>query len=623
MDVVTYAALKSEIDALGGHIEEDVAEATEAWLEENVDPDTGYVLDRTLAMENAAAPADMVGDLKTEINDKLTITHGKNLLNPADKIENVRMYAVNTVGSQIKTTSSSGSNIIKVPVIAGETYTISHVTQYVFGDKDGYATSVSATVGNYAEVTVTAPLNSTLLWIQSSNAQLSSLAQVEEGNKRTFYEPYIEYGIVKMDNKDMVMTSDIQSFLPDMEQPTVVNPSMTKDEFIIAFNTAMASYAAFNEAHIHSFPTIPTLYLGEEDQLSWDYIFYAVNANLRKEVVTAEMSMETACHNINKALTEKIYRFSDARLSDGNRKFSLSCNFQADEPSAIVVDEKLYVYAHLKRVYTEDGVSWSEPEPLVLSDSKYILHVGINYIDGVYYMIGTDRNEHGDLLLYTSTDGVNFTYMGILFEDGVQLESGASVTSFGNPYLIKEYGSGKFYLYIEVADSVNDSWVINLAIYDDFTTQNQDGTIGSYTLAENNPVLIKPLASYRRASTGSTSGSVSAGNPDFAKGEDNRPIKHDGKYYMYLHSTWATYSSLLRASSVDLVNWDTEWVLLDNRDIPSAGEMRAGNADACVIEYKGRTYLFYSYDINDQSNLPYIKYTVDDRPFHEMLGLRP
>ena len=69
MDVVTYAALKSEIDALGGHIEEDVAEATEAWLEENVDPDTGYVLDRTLAMQNAAAPADLVGDLKSAISD--------------------------------------------------------------------------------------------------------------------------------------------------------------------------------------------------------------------------------------------------------------------------------------------------------------------------------------------------------------------------------------------------------------------------------------------------------------------------------------------------------------------------------------------------------------------------
>ena len=67
MDVVTYAALKAEIDALGGHIEEDVANATEAWLEENVDPDTGYVLDRTLEMQNAAAPADLVGDLKTAI----------------------------------------------------------------------------------------------------------------------------------------------------------------------------------------------------------------------------------------------------------------------------------------------------------------------------------------------------------------------------------------------------------------------------------------------------------------------------------------------------------------------------------------------------------------------------
>lgn len=41
-----------------------VKDAADEWLEENVDPATGYVLDRSLTLNNAAAPADLVGDVK-------------------------------------------------------------------------------------------------------------------------------------------------------------------------------------------------------------------------------------------------------------------------------------------------------------------------------------------------------------------------------------------------------------------------------------------------------------------------------------------------------------------------------------------------------------------------------
>ena len=46
-----------------------IIEETDAWLEENISQETGYVLDRTLSMENAAAPADLVGDLKSALNE--------------------------------------------------------------------------------------------------------------------------------------------------------------------------------------------------------------------------------------------------------------------------------------------------------------------------------------------------------------------------------------------------------------------------------------------------------------------------------------------------------------------------------------------------------------------------
>lgn len=46
-----------------------VQEAVGDWLEENVDPTTGYVLDRTLTQPDAAAPADLVGAQSEKIDD--------------------------------------------------------------------------------------------------------------------------------------------------------------------------------------------------------------------------------------------------------------------------------------------------------------------------------------------------------------------------------------------------------------------------------------------------------------------------------------------------------------------------------------------------------------------------
>lgn len=47
-----------------------VASAVDSYLGESITQETGYVLDRTLTMANAAAPADLVGDLKSALNSK-------------------------------------------------------------------------------------------------------------------------------------------------------------------------------------------------------------------------------------------------------------------------------------------------------------------------------------------------------------------------------------------------------------------------------------------------------------------------------------------------------------------------------------------------------------------------
>lgn len=49
--------------------EQTITDITDTWLGEHIDPSTGYVLDSTLTLDNAAPPASAVGDLKSAIDD--------------------------------------------------------------------------------------------------------------------------------------------------------------------------------------------------------------------------------------------------------------------------------------------------------------------------------------------------------------------------------------------------------------------------------------------------------------------------------------------------------------------------------------------------------------------------
>lgn len=64
MDLHTYALVKKKaLTDLPGVVDD--------WLSDHVDPETGYVLDDTLALENAAAPAKTVGDALTAQSEKI------------------------------------------------------------------------------------------------------------------------------------------------------------------------------------------------------------------------------------------------------------------------------------------------------------------------------------------------------------------------------------------------------------------------------------------------------------------------------------------------------------------------------------------------------------------------
>lgn len=63
--IIPLSMINELKDDVGGTI----AQKTEEWLEQNIDPATGYVLDNTLTLDNAAPPASAVGDLKSAIDN--------------------------------------------------------------------------------------------------------------------------------------------------------------------------------------------------------------------------------------------------------------------------------------------------------------------------------------------------------------------------------------------------------------------------------------------------------------------------------------------------------------------------------------------------------------------------
>lgn len=427
-------------------------------------------------------------------------------------------------------------------------------------------------------------------------------------------------------NKPLSKYDEIKSRIGITDDyPIIVTPNMTPKAFYKAIDAQMNDFASVNKTYKESFFYVLT----KDFTYTWENVLSIVSKNLRQDIGDVNTPMNIVCDNVNKALTERIYRFYDAKpLSNAERDASLTTGLNKGEPSVIISDDggTMYIYGNGKRISTTDGVKWTEPIDIVKSDSVYTLHESVNYIDGVYYLIAPRQNSGGALALYTSTDGIHFTLKGDLFanvdsNDVVLGADGYKIISWGNPYLVKEYSTNKYYLYIETQDYIDDlnstPWRIHLVIFDDLTTQNVDGTIGRRTISDNNPVITKPFLRYSKNANG-------AGNPDFFKGMDNRPVKVGNKYYMMFHSTHLAIAHLFRASSYDLIHWDIDGIMWDNRDKPSGGDKTSGNADACVIEFKGRTYLFYTHDINQtEKGIEHIKYTIDDRPMSELLKLYP
>lgn len=365
-------------------------------------------------------------------------------------------------------------------------------------------------------------------------------------------------------------------------------------------------------------------------------IYSKINYSLRKKILFDGLSDDAKANAINARSIERIYRFADAKcLSDLDRDFSVKSNIDGGEPSAIVSKDgsTLYLYSYLKRYSSYDGFVWSEPEYLKCGGVKmadrgnehYMMHCNVNLIDGVYYLTGCRQNLGGELLLYTSKDGINFEYVGIALEANHKVGD-YSAKNWGNTYMIKDYGTGYYYLYFEFEDD-NIHW--NTAV-----VRSLNPLDGSWKNCKED-VIIKPAYQSSHAN----SNMFGCGNVDFVKGMDNQPIKFNGRFYMYYHGTCYernkhfNQSNIMRAYSYNLIDWFDEGVILDVRKKPSDiissdgektdGDNTSGNADHCVVEFKGKSYMFYTYDINHAEGMERIYTVMDSRRFIELLKLFP
>ena len=146
-----------------------IIEETDAWLEENISQETGYVLDRTLSMENAAAPADLVGDLKSALaeeietqTDVLADEWSVGLMTPqgvpATSLTSYRYSSAISVqkGDRVYLKKHNGANIATVERVcayegetakaasgAGDTFTLPYIVE---GEIDGV---IFSTLGSY------------------------------------------------------------------------------------------------------------------------------------------------------------------------------------------------------------------------------------------------------------------------------------------------------------------------------------------------------------------------------------------------------------------------------------------------------------------------------------------
>lgn len=368
-----------------------------------------------------------------------------------------------------------------------------------------------------------------------------------------------------------------------------ISESTLGSTIIADLNANFAELAINSGVHINSFVTL-------KDTMSGDILTEAINRNFRENCIDFSMSGLDLANELNKRFAINLRRFADNKIENVH---------QGVEPTALVSDDgsQMDVWFNFSYFYTRDGINFSTRQVIDMDGVNYMCGQVMKY-NGIYYMTGVNLDAvNHPIALWSSTDKINFTYIGIILNN-----FGGSgdweIESWGNTFLF--YDNGKFHLLYEAYMALQDGYRIGLA--------SADSIDGPYVDNPKNPILPFVAPDGIDFNEGQ-------GNPELAC-LNNRVLKHNGNYYMYYHyNNTSVGHGIKRAYSPDLITWTDEGTILDNRTIPD--NPLWSNGDQCLIEFQGRTYLFYTNNANGGGASMHIDVTVDDRSFKELLSIRP
>lgn len=398
----------------------------------------------------------------------------------------------------------------------------------------------------------------------------------------------------------------------------LLSPIDSKETFASKVNTRFFIYAGICQCNPKSFYSI-------NSSMTWEKIYEIINHNFRRKVCKSSCSYEWNCDAINNAFLEPVHRFQDAKINTTtNTDASIKLELPTGEPSALVsADNTLYLWLGFESLYESiDGIHYIKKGDVNRNGGPSIMHTSVNYSNGKYYAIGTSSDiDH--LRAYESIDGLNWSYLGIILKVNEKYNSNNTITKFGNSFLWQE-ADGSWYLIYEMQDTHNEHRGYELCLAtstDPFTDHGETSpeghrVIGKWTQYDNNPIIPWTTSSANDITNKTLWHDT--GNPEIVR-VNNEPYKFNGNYYLYYHGELS--SRIHRAYSKDLKTWINEGVILDVRDAPTGDAI--SNGDHCIIEYKGRVYMFYSHNINGKVTQTDTRLLIDDRPMYELLKDMP
>lgn len=264
-----------------------VSSAVGTWLDENVDPTTGYVLDRTLTQENAAAPADLVGDLKESIINKAPIIYNtavaqNNVLRITDAAKEAQVKQIILSGFETDgIIKICGKNLVQsvkngyydtsngefvqnatwratelIRCNAGETFvpssgaTILTLCVLFYDESKTFLNSLSI-----GENSFTTPINAYYMAFYGNRTALTTDFQIELGSTPTEYEPYIENVLtvtsegsaeITIDNPNLITYNGTNSILYDSDGIVITYCADTKLYFEKNNNELLSTLETIN-----------------------------------------------------------------------------------------------------------------------------------------------------------------------------------------------------------------------------------------------------------------------------------------------------------------------------------------------------------------------------------------